>query len=303
MLLVITSCLPAISISSLIYGYGIIKNITYSVLFAIILEFFCLKLRDKSFSNSIATLLDCSAILTAILFAMCLPPDFSLFKIFIGMIFAIVVAKHLYGGLGHNIFNPAMVGYLVLLVSFPVDFTNWTMQDNILEYFTNLTHFSAVADDITQATPLDPIFTKNIHTLYNIYAINIAWLLGGLYLVYKRIVPLVLPLGFLLGLFITSSVIFTTTDNILYSPFQQLLLGSTMIAAFFIITDPVTAAVNTTGKFIYSFLAGLLCCLIREFGSYPDGVGFAILFMNSLVPLINKMTAETNLIAKLKKQL
>lgn len=283
MQIVILSTIPAIAASIYCFGEGVLFNILYSVTFCILLESIILKFRNKNIINSI---LDFSAVLTAVLFAICLPPDFSIYKIFLGCFFAIIIAKHLYGGLGHNIFNPAMVGYLVLLVSFPQDFTNWTIAN-----YVNLEHINLLADDISQATPLDPIFNKNNNMLYNFYFINSLWLISGLYLIYKKIVPIALPLGFLLGIFTPAAInaIFYTST---YNPLQNLFLGATMIAAFYIITDPVTASVTKSGRWIYSLLAGIICYLIREFGGYPDGVGFAIIFMNTWVPLINKLTVS-----------
>lgn len=300
MLTVILACVPGIILNHFIYGNGILLNIIYSIIFALIIEALCVILKNNSRKQIKTTLLDYSAIITAILFAICLPPNFSIYKIFIGMIFAICICKHIYGGLGHNIFNPAMVGYVILLVSFPDDFTNLPIQNSIIDIFSNSHPIDF--DDISQATPLDPLikrgdFSLNIDvsniyltSLYNVYISNIIWLISGLYLVYKKIIPIILPIGFLSAIFITAFLIQLSGNSIIYSPFQHLFLGSTMLAAFFIITDPVTAASNTLGKLIYSFLAGLFCYLIREYGSYPDGIGFAVIFMNSLVPLINKMT-------------
>lgn len=299
---VIAASIPAILISTYFYGSGVISNVFFSIVFALLIESGCLFLRSPSNSPDSSDLTgssrinyifnqlsDYSAFITAILFAMCLPPSFSIFKIFIGLIFAIAVAKHLYGGLGHNIFNPAMVGYLVILIAFPLDFTNWPSPLD-----ANLNSI----DTISQATPLDPIFIKNTLTddsynnLYYFYSINIAWLLGGLYLLYKKIIPLSLTAGFLLGLFLSSSISYILLENIIYIPVQHLFLGASMIGAFFIITDPITAPVTNKGRWIYSILAGTLCYIIRDFGSYPDGVGFAMIFMNTWVPLINKLTIK-----------
>lgn len=300
---VIIACMPAIIILSYFLGMGIIYNIIYSILFAIILEYFCLKLREKSNQEVFNTVKDYSAILTAILFALCLPPNFSLIKIFIAIFFAIVIAKQIYGGLGHNIFNPAMVGYAVLLISFPQDFTNWF---NIQDYFNilDIDNYKNNIDAITQATPLDPIYDYNkINNNYNsktiFYIINLTWLMSGLYLIYKKISAISLSLGFILG-FILILIVNNIANNgfelininNLIKILEQLFLGATMMGAFFIISDPVTAATTPKGRWIYSILAGAFCAIIRLYTSYPDGVAFAVLFMNTWAPLINKLTIQ-----------
>lgn len=276
MVQVILACIPGVLITNVIFGFGIFLNVVFCIFTALILEATCLRLRNKPVA---AALKDCSAIVTALLFAVCLPPTFSVFKIILGLFFAIVVAKHIYGGLGHNIFNPAMLGYVVLLVAFPRDFIHWEVVNSLI---------SPIADDISQATPLDPIISGQHPYLKEIYLINLAWLLGGAYLLYKKIAPYSLAVGFLVGLFVVATLSFYMGQTSYY-PFQHMLLGATMIGAFFIVTDPVTAPVSISGRWIYSILAGSLCYLIREYGSYPDGVGFAVLFMNSWVPLINRM--------------
>jgi electron transport complex protein RnfD len=285
MLEVILACLPAIFITSFIFGIGIIYNILFAVIFSISLESLCLKLRAKPIALYLS---DFSAIVTAILLAMCLPPYFNVIKIAIGIFFSIVISKHIYGGLGHNIFNPAMVGYIILLVAFPQDFTNWQIENDIFNF--------NIADDITQATPLDPIVSKSY--IYNqisyYYAINTAWLLGGCYLLAKKIVPVALASGFIIGLFMTTCLCFVMNISTNYLPWQHLFLGATMMGAWFIVSDPVTAPVTNHGRWLYSILCGILCFLIREFGKYPDGVGFAILFMNTWVPLINKITKKSS---------
>ncbi len=281
MLKVILALLPGTSVLIYFFDLGIIYNILFAILFSVSLEALCLKLRDK---NVLFFLKDYSAIVTGILLAVCLPPYFNLPKIFIGIFFAIVITKHLYGGLGHNIFNPAMIGFAALLIAFPQDFTNWQLANN----------FMSIADDISQATPLDPIFSNNnkntlLYYYLPYYLINSGWLIGSFYLIYRKILISALYLGFISGLIITSSLVS-------FNPLEQLFLGGSMLGAFFIITDPVTAPTNNIGRWLYSFLAGSFCILIRKFCGYPDGVAFSIIFMNTWVPLINKITIHKSFI-------
>ena len=284
MLQVILATLPGLFVISYIFGFGIIQNIIYAIFMSQILEATCLYYREKPIFNGLN---DYSALVTAILLAACLPASFSVFKIFIGLFFAIVVAKHLYGGLGHNIFNPAMVGYVVLLIAFPTDFTHWP----VAHYIFPEQDLISMTDDISQATPLDPIVSYNFYHLKEFYLMNTAWLIGGIYLLIRKIIPISLPFSFLLGLFITAAITYGM-DNTGYYPQQHLFLGATMIGAFFIVTDPISAPVSISGRWIYGLLVGIICYLIRAFGKYPDGLAFAILFMNTWVPLINKITIK-----------
>lgn len=294
MLHVILACIPAIITSSYFYGSGCIKNIIWAILFAILSEALFIVIRyyrQQHLLRLVAgNILNYSAILTAILLSLCLPPDFSPFKILIGIIFAIIITKQLYGGLGHNIFNPAMMGFVILLIAYPTAFTHWPAPIDFFSFLDyNLNNF---ADDVSQATPLDPAFNNKYQLIYIHYIINLSWLLGGLYLIYRKIINLVLPSAFILGIIIISNILYYTNQSITYHPLSQLLLGGTMMGAFFIITDPVTASTTPLGRWIYGLLAGVFCMMIREYAGYPDGVAFAILFMNVWVPLINKLTIK-----------
>ena len=294
MLHVILGCTPAIITSSYFYGIGYIHNILWAILFAVISEGLFIAIRHYKEQHLLIlisdNILNYSAILTAILLSLCLPPDFSPSKILIGIIFAIIITKQLYGGLGHNIFNPAMMGFVILLIAYPAAFTNWPAPTDLFSFLDN--GASTLADDVSQATPLDPVFNNKHQMLYIYYIINFSWLLGGLYLIYRKIINLVLPVSFILGIIITSSILYYINQSITYHPLSQLLLGGTMMGAFFIITDPVTASTTLLGRWIYGMLAGVFCILIRQYAGYPDGVAFAILFMNIWVPLINKLTIK-----------
>jgi electron transport complex protein RnfD len=239
------------------FAVQLIITITCALLFEAII----LRIRHKPIKPFIT---DGTAIITAILMTIGIPASAPLWVGIVGIFFAIVIAKQLYGGLGHNLFNPAMVGYAIILISFPQYMTDWHL----------------MYDGISQATPLDlhqsglgspslasPWLTPLLYT-------NIAWMAGGLVLVMAKVVDWRIPLSFLAAVIIVGS----NTD---------LLLGATMVGAFFIASDPVTAPAHPLGRLIYGAVAGALMIIIRNYASYPDGLAFAILLSNALTPLID----------------
>jgi electron transport complex protein RnfD len=277
MLEVIACCTPGVFMMSYYFGAGVFKNIFFSVFFCCLLE--------SLFQKSFKILKDFSAALTGILLAVSIPPGFPVFYLLIGCIFAIIIAKQLYGGLGHNIFNPALVGYMVLLLSFPQSAT-WLLDPTWQGVSTE------IVDSISQATPLDHLIRQlyssdlmSLQTNLDIWRnINLSWLLGGLLLVIRKKIILPLMLSYLLGVLFFS---FFTSMGI-----SHLLLGATQISAFFIITDPVTAATTPKGQWIYGFFAGLFTVFMRVYSSYPEGAAFAILLMNMMAPFINHVTIQ-----------
>jgi electron transport complex protein RnfD len=238
--------------------------------------------------------------------------------------FAIVIVKQLYGGLGHNPFNPAMAGYVMLLVSFPLQMTLWQPPLTLVAVdlnFTNtlttiLTGFTVEGysveqirtsiDGITMATPLDtlktntnlgltvfesiknPVFGDNFALGWE--WINAGFLLGGIFLIAKKAIAWQTPISFLLSLFICSFISYSLSPDSSASTMFHWFSGATMLGAFFILTDPVTGATSNKGRIIVGLLAGLLVYLIRTVGGYPDGVAFAILLCNMSAPLIDQYT-------------
>jgi electron transport complex protein RnfD len=288
---------------------------------AIICEFTVLSLRKKPISHE---LFDGSALLTALLLGICLPALAPWWITVIGTMFAIVIVKQLYGGLGHNPFNPAMAGYVMLLVSFPLQMTLWQPPLTLVAVdlnFTNtlttiLTGFTVEGysveqvrtsiDGITMATPLDtlktntglgltvlesiknPIFGENLALGWE--WVNAGFLLGGLFLISRKAIAWQTPISFLLSLFICSFIGYSISPDSSASTMFHWFSGATMLGAFFILTDPVTGATSNKGRIIVGLLAGLLVYLIRTSGGYPDGVAFAILLCNMSAPLIDQYT-------------
>ncbi len=320
MRLVILALLPGILTEIYFMGWGVIINLLLCSCYAVMAEALVLKLRHRPIKQ---TLSDHSAWLTGILIAIAIPPVLPWWMSLVGVWFAIIFAKQLYGGLGFNPFNPAMAGYVLLLISFPVEMTAWlpskelaplqpdlwqTLQLNIRGTTDNqltLQNFRLIADGYTMATPLDETktaFSLGLMTteiiqdnkfLPNITTwiwLNVSFLIGGLYLLFKRVIHWRIPIAMLVSLFIAASF-FHVIDSELFLPgWIHLFTGATMIGAFFIATDPVSASTTAKGRLIYGASIGFFIVIIRLFGGYPDAVAFSVLLLNIAAPTIDHYT-------------
>lgn len=306
MFTVILGLLPPLFLQIGFFGYQILGNLFFGIGFALFLEAVCLKLRNYPIRPFI---LDGSAFVTAWLLIISVPANIPIWTLLIGIFFSIVVAKHAYGGIGSNPFNPAMIGYAVLLISFPKIMTNWPISDgfeirNFIQFsqFFSIANINEAYDAIVSATPLDQIKTSlflgkevnalpiSLSTLSSYQMIAILYFLGGLFLVYKKVITWHLPLSLILSIYTFSGLLHLYDQNTYMSPLFHLLNGATFLAAFFIITDPVSSPTTFKGKIIFGILIGLITVIIRNYGGYPDGIAFAVIFMNICVPLIEKFT-------------
>lgn len=320
MLAVALACIPGILTQVWYFGIGVLVQIVLAMAAALIAELICLRQRERPLTQ----LKDNTALLTGLLLGICLPPLAPWWVAIIGAAFAIIIAKQIYGGLGQNIFNPAMAGYVVLLVSFPLSMTLWlppleliqydlTAWDMLMVIFTgyseqgySLAQFRTNLDGFTMATPLDAIKTglSNQQTYQeilnqNIFSeqyglgwmqVNLAYLLGGLWLLQRKIINWHIPVTFILVLFGLCFFYYLASPESIASPMLQLTSGATMFAAFFILTDPVSASTTPKGRMVYAALIALLVFLIRNWGGYPEAVAFAVLLANMCVPLIDYYT-------------
>jgi electron transport complex protein RnfD len=257
------------------YGWSVIVQIGLAITTALFFEALVLKLRKKDLI--LKTIFDGSAIVTALLLALAIPSIASWWVIVLGIFFAIIFGKHLYGGLGHNPFNPAMLAYVFLLVSFPLEMTRWQSEFfmPLLDAFKTV-FLNIPIDAITSATQLEKFVDKYSASFF----INLAFLVGGLYLLARKVIYWHIPTATLLSI-----SIFAFIFNLDVS--FHLLTGATMLGAFFIATDPVTAATTVRGRLIFGVLCGFIVIIIRKFGNYPDGFAFAILLANLCVPMID----------------
>lgn len=259
-----------------VYKFGV--HAGYVILTAVLSCIFIEFISQKFIFKTKVKISDGSAALTGLLMAYCLPPDIALWQVCVGSFFAIFIAKECFGGIGFNIFNPALIGRAVLFSSFPTVMTKWQI------------------DGITSASPLGILkekLTENLPSHTDLFIGNIPGsigevskillLLGVIFLFYRRIISWHIPITYIL------------TIAVLSIPFKQypifqVLSGGVILGAFFMATDYVTSPLISSGKIIFGFGCGLLTVLIRNLGSYPEGVCYSILLMNILVPLIDRFT-------------
>ncbi|MTC59052.1 electron transport complex subunit RsxD [Providencia rustigianii] len=318
---VLLAAIPGIAVQTYFFGVGTLYQIALAMTTAALTEAISIRLRKQPV---LPVLKDNSAIVTALLLGVSLPPLSPWWLIVLGTIFAIIIAKQCYGGLGQNPFNPAMVGYVVLLISFPVQMTNWLPPqelqqlhisglDSLAVIFSGHTSTGVTLDQLrtgidgmSQATPLDSFKTGLLtHSISEVLQqpilqgslagigwqwVNIAYLLGGLIMLSRRIISWHIPVAFI-GTLAVLAIVSWLIDDARYSPpLVQLLSGATMLGAFFIATDPVTASTTPKGRIIFGILIGFLVWVIRVYGGYPDAVAFAVLLANITVPLIDHYT-------------
>jgi electron transport complex protein RnfD len=314
LLKVLAALVPAIAAYVWFFGPSILVGITLATATALACEAAMLRLRKYPVTP---VLLDGSATVTAWLLALSIPPLAPWWLVVVGTAFAIVVAKHLYGGLGNNLFNPAMVGYAVLIISFPALMTQWPAPEalvaahlafpDMLQYiFGGTLPESIKLDALSMATPLDTLKTQ-LHLARSVGDIRqmpifgevggkgseiiaLGYLAGGLYLWQQRIISWHVPAAFLGTLFLTAGIFHLVDAGRYVSPLFHLVSGGAMLGAFFIATDPVTGPTTPRGKLIFAAGIGFITYLIRTFGGYPDGVAFAVLILNICVPLIDAYT-------------
>ena len=300
MLWVLAACVPGLLALGVFFGPGTFLNVVWLSLWALGFEALVLALRNRDIGFYLK---DYSAVVTAVLLGLCIPPGAHLWLGLTGVFFAIVIAKHLYGGLGHNLFNPAMVGYVVLLIAFPQEMTAWPLMDGIR---TDLNETAGI-DAYTGATALDlfrnerggmlisEFWSQNpaFGTLSGIgwEWINAAFLLGGLILLYKRIIGWQIPVAMLASMSLLAALFYDGGSSASGgSPLMHLFGGGTMLGAFFIATDPVTASTTPRGRLVYGALIGVVTYVIRVWGAYPDGIAFAVLLANFAAPFIDYYT-------------
>ncbi len=313
---VILATIPGLLALSHFFGWGTIINIVIASVTALACEALVLFLRGRPV---LFYLKDCSALVTAILLGLALPPYAPWWIVFIGTASAIILAKQLYGGLGYNPFNPAMVGYVILLISFPVEMTRWAIPQNLIADGESLPSLLSALqavfvgnntgiDGFTGATPLDlfktqqGLLVEQINSENSIFSlssfagvgwewVNIGFLLGGLFLLYKRAFTWHAPVSMLAALAVMAILFYDGgSSESGGSVLLHLFSGGTMLGAFFIITDPVSSAVSNKGRIVYGASIGILIYVIRIWGNYPDAIAFAVLLMNFAAPFIDYYT-------------
>lgn len=319
---VMLALIPGTLVSAYTLGPGVIINITVLVLISLCCEATVVLLRKR---NVIPVLSDGSIVLAAWLMALCLPPSLPISQLVLGAVTMTVLGKHVYGGLGQNPFNPAMVGYAVLLISFPKSMTFWFDPDATMALSANgikalpawwelkwqPASVSTQWDSITQATPLDQLRSINrqnsaVSSTQAVspngpdlrtkpwFAISLAWLLGGLFLLLRGIIRWHIPFALLLAAALSHFMVEIFSPNATLPVGSALLYGGLMFGAFFIATDPVTAPSSLNARLIYGAGIGVLSVVLRTSSNYPEGVAFAVLLMNAVTPLLDRLFVLDN---------
>mgnify|MGYP000027077261 FL=1 len=286
---VLIALVPALLVSLYFFGLGALIVTLISVVSCVVFEY----LIQKFLLKKEPTILDGSAILTGVLLAFNLPSNLPFWIVIIGALAAIGIGKMSFGGLGNNIFNPALVGRVFLLISFPAQMTTWPLVDALEPFpmtYTDAETGATVLALMKQGVQELPSYTdlligsKN-GSLGEISAL--ALLLGFAYMLWKKIITWHIPVSILATVFVFTGIMHLVNPVQYASPVYHLLSGGLMLGAIFMATDYVTSPMSKNGMLVYGVGIGLLTAIIRLFGSYPEGMSFAILIMNALTPLIN----------------
>ncbi|MFC1624373.1 RnfABCDGE type electron transport complex subunit D [Candidatus Omnitrophota bacterium] len=281
MCLVIFALLPAGLAGIYIYGLSSLKVILISIASCLLSELLFLKLRGKD----LRIVLDGSAVLTGLLLAYNLPPELPFWIPVVGGAVSIIIGKQIFGGLGHNIFNPALVGRAFLHISWPVYMTTWKNPRWVPDAISTATPLAS--ENVRSFTYMDLFLGNHSGSLGEVCILML--LIGALILLFLNIISLHIPISFI-GTVMVLSWIFGGEGFFKGDFIFSLLAGGLVLGAFFMATDYVTRPLTRTGKIIFGIGCGILTVIIRLKGSYPEGVSYAILFMNAMVPLIDRYT-------------
>ncbi len=285
MLQVLIALCPALLWSFYQFGSGAIILTLASVAFCLLFEF----LITRFLLHTPSTLGDLSAVVTGVLLAFNVPSNLPVWVIAIGALVAIGVGKMVYGGLGANIFNPALVGRVFLLVAYPVQMTTWPSQAGYADVETGATPLSIIKrivnGESTLAAPdfMDSLLGVTGGSLGEVSAL--ALLLGGIYLLVRKTITWHIPVSVLLSAFVFGFLFYGCNMTL---ALDQLVCGGMMLGAIYMATDYVSSPMNSRGQLLYGCCIGFLTIVIRRYGAYPEGMSFAILIMNAFTPLINK---------------
>lgn len=299
---VIIALAPAMLVSVWYFGVSAITLLVTGVVSCVAIEY----LIQRFLMKKEPSVKDCSAIVTGILLALNMPPAAPWWLVVIGSVVAIGIAKMTFGGIGQNLFNPALVGRVFLLVSFPVLMTNYAQVDPLfpgafsghaVDAVSGATPLAIVKEGLGKGMTLSQIFAENDFSSAQMFFVRIggsagevsaiALLIGFAYLLARKVIKPHIPLAIFATVFVFSGILWLADPERYADPLFNLLTGGILLGAIFMATDYVTSPMSTKGMVIYGIGIGMLTILIRDFGSYPEGVSFAILIMNAVVPLLN----------------
>ncbi len=291
---VIVAMVPAMIMSFIFFGLDSVKIMLVAIISCLLFEYSI----QKYLLKVPTTIRDGSAVITAILLAFNVPSGLPIWLVVLGSLMAIGVAKLSFGGLGQNPFNPALVGRVFLLISFPVQMTTWTANITATDSFTGATPLGILKEGIRSGKSLaqltsdtqipgyfDMFWGDMSGSLGEISAIAI--ILGGIYLLWKKVITWHIPVAVLGSIFLFEGILWMIAPDRFMDPIFHLITGGVMLGAFFMATDLTTSPMSAPGKLIFGVGIGIITMCIRNFGAYPEGISFAILIMNGFTPLIN----------------
>ena len=279
---VLTALIPVVLAALYFYRLPGLLVMLSAVVSCVLTEVLMQKLRKKPVRIN-----DYSALITGLLLALVLPPATPLWMAFLAGVFAIAIGKELFGGLGYNVFNPALLARAFLMAAFPVTMTTWSKPITL--------------DAVTTATPLGLAKFEHLSTSYIELILGniggcigetsaIAIVLGGVYLLYKKIIDFRIPAAYIATVVVFSGIMHVIAPGTYLSPIFNVLAGGLLIGAFFMATDPVTSPITAKGRWVFGIGCGVVTMIIRLWGGLPEGVMYSILLMNAVTPLINRMT-------------
>ncbi|MBU0488685.1 MAG: RnfABCDGE type electron transport complex subunit D [Bacteroidetes bacterium] len=295
---VVIALIPAMLVSFYFFGLGAINITLIAVVSCLLFEF----LIQRFIMKTAVTITDGSAVITGILLAFTVPSSLPFYMVIIGSLIAIGVGKMTFGGLGKNPFNPALVGRVFLLISFPVDMTTWPKPLESAQQLSDVISgptplglmkeglksgetVSTMLHDANMPDYIDQLVGNVTGSIGEVSAIAIV--VGGIYLLIRKIITWHIPVSFLLSVVVFAGIFWLIDDSKYVDPLFHVITGGIMLGAFFMATDMVTSPMSKMGQILFGIGCGLLTMIIRMFGAYPEGVSFAILIMNAFVPLIN----------------
>jgi len=309
---VVYALIPAFFVSLYVFGVSAFIVTAVAVASCLLFEY----LIQRHLLKSEVTVMDGSALITGILLAFNLPSNLPIWMVIVGSFVAIGIAKLSFGGLGHNIFNPALVARVFLLVSFPVQMTMWpTAADNntsFVDAITGATSLGAIKDGLLAGDTMTEISTRIPSTMNMLFGITggslgemsaLALLIGGIFLIIRKVISWHIPVMVLLTMAVLTGIFWLINPELYANPLIHILSGGAILGAFFMATDLVTSPMTKKGMVIFAIGIGVITVVIRLFGAYPEGISFAILIMNAFVPLINKYMKPRRFGSKIKAKI
>lgn len=309
---VVIALIPAFLVSLYVFGFAALIVTSIAIISCLVFEY----LIQKFILKSEITITDGSALITGILLAFNVPSNLPIWMIIVGSLIAIAVAKLSFGGLGFNIFNPALVGRVFLLVCFPIQMTLWPTpvvnNTTLVDAITGETTLGIIKEGLLYGETMTTISTQIPSTIELLLGSTsgslgemsaIAIILGGLYLLYRKVITWHIPITVLATMFAFTGIFWLMNPESYASPIIHILSGGALLGAFFMATDLVTSPMTKKGMILFAVGIALITVIIRYYGAYPEGISFAILIMNAFVPLINTYFKPRRFGSKIKSKI